>query len=136
MLTAVQFIMFMIPLMCLFVFGLYSTIYFNLKIKTGKINSWNKKLIDTTITKQEFLLIAQKLCLYKGQNLIDIIQLDDILRIVIKENPNFLWWFGQFYCIDYTEKEKPSVMVYARGGSVKRINKVSFANTFNAFVKL
>lgn len=136
MLTTLQFIMFMIPLICLFVFGFYTTIYNYQKIRTDKVKSWKKRCVDTTITKQEFLMIAQKMCYHKGLNLIEVLNLKDSLRIVIRENPNFLWWFGQFYCIEYMEKENPSVIVYARGGSVKRINKISFANTVNAFVKI
>ncbi len=137
--TVFQFHMFALPLIYApFAFGIYASIAFHRKIHLDKVDSWTKACITTNISPNEFISISQNLCANKRCQLIDIsIVSNEFVKVVIKENPSLLWWFGQFYYIEYKVVERPEVVLYARGCVFKKcLNVSSYKNTLNSFIRI
>lgn len=137
--TEFQFNMFALPLIYApFTFGIYASIAFYRKISLDKLESWKKASITTNISSNEFISISQNLCANKGCQLIDIsIVSNEFVKVVIKENPSLLWWFGQIYYIEYKVVERPEVVLYARGCVFKKsLNVSSYNNTLSSFIRI
>ncbi|MCB5251743.1 MAG: hypothetical protein WC944_07220 [Candidatus Cloacimonadaceae bacterium] len=135
--TDFQFHVFAMPLLYMpLAWTFYASIAYYRKIRLHNLESWKKLSTETNISAKEFVLRAQNMCLRKGMALTDIIESEGVIRVLIRENPSLLW-SGQFYCIDYSISEQPSVTVHARGSIFKEnLNSSSFKNTLNAFVGL
>lgn len=137
--TEFQFHMFAIPLIYApIVFGFYASIAYYRKISLAKVRSWRNDCVTTNLSPSDFILVAQNICSGKEHNLLEIsFHSNENIRVVIKENPTLMWWFGQIYCIEYTVEEKPKVTLYARGCVFeKSLNTTSYSNTLNSFVKI
>lgn len=137
--TEFQFHMFALPLVYApIVFGFYASVAYYRKISIGKINSWKRASIITNLSPNEFIQISQNLCANKGCQLIDITIISkEFIKVIIKESPSLLWWFGQIYYIEYRVVEQPEVVVYARGCVFKKSMNVSnYNNTLNSYVKI
>ncbi|MDD4100451.1 MAG: hypothetical protein PHT47_05100 [Candidatus Cloacimonetes bacterium] len=137
--TDFQFHMFALPLVYApIVFGIYASVAYYRKFSIDKVNSWKRASIITNISPNEFIQISQNLCANKGCQLIDITILSkEFIKVIIKESPSPLWWFGQIYYIEYRVVEQPEVIVYARGCVFKEsLNVSSYNNTLNSYVKI
>ncbi len=136
--TALQFHAFSIPLFIApIVYLIYASIAVYRKVRIHNLDGWKNDSIESNISKGEFIERTQKLCSGKGYFLLEIIESNNGIKAVIREEPTFLWTFGQFYCLEYKASPQPKVTVYVRGGVFKgNIHKAAFRNAVNAFAKL
>jgi hypothetical protein len=121
-----------------FAYGIYASIAFYRKIRLDDVESWKKACITTNLSAHEFILISQNLCANKGYQLMDIsIVSNELVKVVIKENPSLWWWNGQIYYIEYKAVERPEVVLYARGCVFKKnLNLSSYKNTLYSFMRI
>lgn len=136
--TDFQFHVFALPLVYApIAYGIYASIAYYRQIRVTNIDTWKKTSMLTNLSPNEFIQRAQNLCANKGYLLIDINATPDVIKVVIKENPSLIWWFGQMYYIEYKAAEPQEIDLYARGCVFKQnLNISSYNNTLNAFVKL